>query len=188
MNDESRNIVRSMLGGDGSIQTCAECECPAHPLTDEDLRVVLKNARLQIDAWLDGQLDIPEIVMTLLTFGETLWKGQRWAACACRDGGRYLVPPTRPRLNPAQPAERDGDLPAPERGVSWLYRLHGEGGRLLYVGVSNNLPARVRTHRSTFTGLIQRVTFVRYEDRRAALDAELAAIANEMPAFNVVGS
>ena len=186
MNDESRSIVRSMLGGDGSAQTCTECEGHAHSITDEDLRIILKNARLQIDTWLDGQLDIAEVVVSLLTFGETLWRAQRGAACTCRDGGHYFVPPARPRL--AEPVERDGDLPSPERGVTWLYRLHGEGNRLLYVGTTNNLPARVRTHQSTFAGLIQRVTFVRYEDRRAALDAELTAIANEMPAFNVVGS
>lgn len=73
----------------------------------------------------------------------------------------------------------------PEKGFH-LYRLW-RGERLLYVGVSTRLAARLRVHYRNWGDLIDRVTYVEYPNKRAMLDAELQAIIHEHPAFNQAG-
>lgn len=74
-------------------------------------------------------------------------------------------------------------IPLPAPGFH-LYRLWSADGRLLYVGISTNLPARIRVHRARWGDLIDRVTWEEHPDERAMLAAERRAITDEDPAFN----
>jgi predicted GIY-YIG superfamily endonuclease len=64
--------------------------------------------------------------------------------------------------------------PQPNNGRTALYRHFGKSGRLLYVGVSLNAPARLAQHRehSHWFAEIERVEFEWYPSRSAALIAE----------------
>jgi hypothetical protein len=66
----------------------------------------------------------------------------------------------------------------------YLYRLWAADDRLLYVGVSTNLSARLRVHRARWGDLIDHVTWEEQPDERTMLAAERQAITNEDPAFN----
>jgi len=68
-----------------------------------------------------------------------------------------------------------------------LYRLWASDGRLLYVGVSVHLSARLRVHRARWGDLIARETWEEHPDERAMLAAERRAITDEDPAFNQAG-
>ena len=70
-----------------------------------------------------------------------------------------------------------------------LYRFYGEGGALLYVGITANLESRWLDHErlKPWWPQVARKTFEWHEDRPAALKAELAAIKTERPVHNVVG-
>lgn len=81
--------------------------------------------------------------------------------------------------------QRQFDLPA--RGRFVLYRLWGEDQRLLYIGVSRNVPARIRTHQGTWGDLIVSVTTEEFEDAAAMFAAEREAIRAELPALNCQG-
>ena len=78
---------------------------------------------------------------------------------------------------------------AREAGVelepNWLYRLYDDGGRLLYIGITRNLEARLRSHRRRLGDLLAHHTVEQYPDRATALQAEARAIEEEYPAFNV---
>lgn len=65
-----------------------------------------------------------------------------------------------------------------------LYRLWAADGRLLYVGVSTCLSARLRVHRKRWGDLIDHATWEAHPDERAMLDAERQAITDEDPALN----
>lgn len=65
-----------------------------------------------------------------------------------------------------------------------LYRLWDANDRLLYVGVSTNLSARLRVHRKRWGDLIDHATWEAHPDERAMLDAERQAITDEDPALN----
>lgn len=65
-----------------------------------------------------------------------------------------------------------------------LYRLWAEDDRLLYVGVSTRLRARLRSHRRKLGDLIHRVTWEEHPDAVAMLAAEREAIREEYPALN----
>jgi len=67
-----------------------------------------------------------------------------------------------------------------------LYRFFDRTDALLYIGISVNLPARLRQHRSdkAWWLAISRVQVEYFPIRRAALDAEKHAIETEGPLFN----
>lgn len=92
-------------------------------------------------------------------------------------------PPKRPQRR-AKSIEVDHE--APTSGF-YLYRLWTASGRLLYVGVSATLRARLRIHRRRHGDLIDHITWEEHPDMRAVLAAELVAIRDEDPALNRAG-
>jgi hypothetical protein len=86
------------------------------------------------------------------------------------------------RSTPRPPLDRD----VPSSGF-YLYRLWGVDGRLLYIGVSTRLSARLRVHRSRWGDLIHHVTWDEHVDEGSMLAAERKAITDEDPAFNKAG-
>lgn len=69
-----------------------------------------------------------------------------------------------------------------------LYRWWDEDDALLYVGISDHLGSRTHGHAmgSSWMEFAVRSAVERYPSRRAALDAEEAAIKAEQPLFNDV--
>lgn len=70
-----------------------------------------------------------------------------------------------------------------------LYRLFGADGTLLYVGVTRDIPSRFAQHEvyKPWWPRVARKTMTWYGSRNEALTAELAAIADEGPLFNIKG-
>lgn len=70
-----------------------------------------------------------------------------------------------------------------------LYRLFDSEGALLYVGVAGNPGRRWEQHagEKPWWGLVARTTLQHFEHRQDALVAELEAIRNEDPIYNIVG-
>jgi DNA-binding transcriptional regulator YiaG len=67
-----------------------------------------------------------------------------------------------------------------------LYRLYDENGILLYVGVCQNVQARLLMHKHSkpwFRNVVD-IEIESYENKNAALLAETKAIVNERPQFN----
>lgn len=80
------------------------------------------------------------------------------------------------------------------RGKHVVYRMY-EDGRLLYVGMSRNLPERIRTHRDHVVPsywwhrhAVDRVVVRILPTREAAREAEIAAIRDEAPRYNVLNN
>jgi hypothetical protein len=73
--------------------------------------------------------------------------------------------------------------------VAELYRHYDKYGCLLYVGISLCTAARLSQHRaqSPWFESIARIEIQRFETREMARRAELHAIRNEQPLFNVAG-
>ena len=71
-------------------------------------------------------------------------------------------------------------------GEHFVYRLRDAKGHLLYVGVTNNLPRRLATHEreKSWWSDVAAIDTSTYPDRREALDAERAAVAQEKPRHN----
>lgn len=68
-----------------------------------------------------------------------------------------------------------------------LYRFFDEDGALLYIGISESPLVRLDAHASTqpWWGHVRSATFEHFGTRQEVLDAEVAAIRDERPAFNV---
>lgn len=67
-----------------------------------------------------------------------------------------------------------------------LYRFYGAGGTLLYIGITNSIPVRLKAHdkgKPWWTG-VTNITVEHYPDRRAVLEAERRAIVTERPLYN----
>jgi predicted GIY-YIG superfamily endonuclease len=87
-------------------------------------------------------------------------------------------------------------LPAPsvetgvlDRGNVAVYRLFGETGVLLYVGVAKNPEKRFKQHhdKEWWSGVdFERTTITWYPDKAEAFEAERQAIESEMPIYNIV--
>lgn len=75
---------------------------------------------------------------------------------------------------------------APRCKGHWLYRLFDRRGRLLYVGVTRNPRARLRSHLRRWSPLVQGALWERRRDGADLLAAEAEAIDREYPALNVV--
>lgn len=75
-------------------------------------------------------------------------------------------------------------------GPTTVYRMFDADDRLLYVGVTCNTEQRWARHResSAWWPLVARKTLTVFPNRRAALDAESAAIQSEAPEHNVTGN
>ena len=84
-------------------------------------------------------------------------------------------------------ARRAAVSPRPPRSGLYLYRLWTEDGRLLYVGVSSRLRARLASHRRRWPDLWTDATWEEHPDEISMLTAEATAIADEDPAMNVRG-
>lgn len=77
--------------------------------------------------------------------------------------------------------------PASESPCS-VYRLFDNGGRLLYVGISDDAVRRLREHtKKPWWGSVASVTWQVLDSRDEALKAELTAIRSERPVHNIVG-
>jgi hypothetical protein len=72
-------------------------------------------------------------------------------------------------------------------GVTQLYRLWGQEGELLYVGISNNIRRRHREHSKNkpWWGQVQSKTICEFITRDDALKAEYHAINTECPKYNI---
>ena len=69
----------------------------------------------------------------------------------------------------------------------YVYRMYDEGGRLLYVGISKTLATRLTQHHrdKPWANEIASVMGKRYTSREAARAAEIEAIQNEDPRYNI---
>jgi DNA-directed RNA polymerase specialized sigma24 family protein len=78
--------------------------------------------------------------------------------------------------------------PAETEGRSAVYRVFGDGERLLYVGSSERPRQRWHEHRSrtVWWPLAKAYSLTWFEDRATAYAAEAQAIASELPEFNQV--
>lgn len=72
--------------------------------------------------------------------------------------------------------------------MTTLYRLYSNAGRLLYVGVADNWPSRMKQHarEKPWWGEVASTRFEQYDSRDKALSAEAAAIRSERPIHNVL--
>lgn len=70
-----------------------------------------------------------------------------------------------------------------------LYRFFNSNGRLLYVGISWSVAHRLKEHRTTqaWWHQVQTITIETHSTREAALTAEITAIQNERPRYNIRG-
>ena len=67
-----------------------------------------------------------------------------------------------------------------------LYRFFNKSGKLLYVGITKNMPTRMGSHQKTKPwNQVRTITLEHFPDRRMALAAEVDAIANERPKWNL---
>ena len=71
-----------------------------------------------------------------------------------------------------------------------VYRFYNENDRLLYVGITDNWPARFHEHakKSAWYKDARRIDLKPFETRQEALAEELNAIHNEDPLWNINGS
>lgn len=71
--------------------------------------------------------------------------------------------------------------------MSWVYRCFDVDGHLLYIGRTGSPRRRVTNHRST-TSWWPEVARMSWERHKDAELAELLAIVNEHPRYNVAGN
>jgi predicted GIY-YIG superfamily endonuclease len=71
-----------------------------------------------------------------------------------------------------------------------VYRFYDDADRLLYVGITSNLPTRFRDHQSGSSWWTEqrRATVVWMDSRAEAADEERAAICSEKPQCNIQGT
>jgi predicted GIY-YIG superfamily endonuclease len=76
------------------------------------------------------------------------------------------------------------------RSPTTLYRLYNSQDRLLYIGIAGNPGRRFQQHRGDkpWWGEVSRTELEHYADRDQAAAAELEAIRDEKPLYNVVGA
>jgi predicted GIY-YIG superfamily endonuclease len=84
------------------------------------------------------------------------------------------------------PEQRTGDEEPASRCA--LYRFYAIDGTLLYIGITQELPTRLRTHdrKQPWYCKVARITVEHFATRVEALEAEAAAIRAEGPLYNVV--
>jgi predicted GIY-YIG superfamily endonuclease len=90
---------------------------------------------------------------------------------------------------PPDPVIQEAEMTGAGIPTTALYRFFDADGKLLYLGVSDNLAARFKWHRETqsWWGDVARKTIAWYGTRNKALAAEDYAIKTERPAHNRQG-
>lgn len=70
--------------------------------------------------------------------------------------------------------------------MTTLYRFFDRSGTLIYVGISDNWPTRMKQHSRTqdWFDEIAQITFETWPDRESAEEAERQAVINEGPTYN----
>lgn len=151
---------------------------PASPAGLDDL--LSRAAHLWIDAYGTGA----EPYST--TFNRFLWAAEHiWFDASA---SRYTPAEEPELLEPERPA-RSGRSTAPRRREEChLYRLWGPDGRLVYIGVTRCLKARLKAHRKRWDEKVWGwATWAEYPDAASMLAAERRAIADEAPPLNIAG-
>jgi hypothetical protein len=116
-------------------------------------------------------------------------------------GHLHVVPddyePERPEREPAEAGNAASGTPKPKpSSASWVpvphavYRYYDADDVLLYVGISKQLAVRERTHiqNAVWMKYATRSAITRYPSKLEARRAEVSAIKNEHPVFNVAGN
>lgn len=92
-------------------------------------------------------------------------------------------------IKPESPSERwrHRDLFPPDLKGSWLYRMVGHDGELLYVGITRNPVERWRCHARTrqWWSRVAEIRIQAHPSEGSALAAERLAIREERPLHNV---
>lgn len=72
--------------------------------------------------------------------------------------------------------------------MSTLYRYYDKNNVLLYVGISVNAVYRFTQHKnkSSWVDDIERIEIEKFESKKEASEAEVKAIRNEKPLYNVI--
>lgn len=86
--------------------------------------------------------------------------------------------------------ERGQRVMAEDNKPTTLYRYYDGHGDLLYVGITNTGHGRAEDHvrGAVWWPMAVKADFRHYPTRAAAMDAEMEAIKNEVPRFNIQGS
>lgn len=189
MNDaaESNAAMWRLLGGHGANQTCAQCD--GRPVGyGVDYTVFFKNIAVEASRWVaEGKADAGSLG-DLVAVASLIAYSDEAGECTCSDGGIWTtVPQPAAVSSEITLVSAYSDFPNSKSGMHWLYRLWSPDDRLIYVGVTRNLQARIDQHRRRFAGSLASVSFQPYDSYEAVLAAENAAIVNEHPAFNVAG-
>jgi len=89
-------------------------------------------------------------------------------------------------LRPQPPLET-GELPVPMRGEAFVYRMYDENGDVLYVGVADDVSARVGKHHQErlWFPRVRRIVWERHPSRADAEHAERYFIAQLVPEHNI---
>lgn len=73
--------------------------------------------------------------------------------------------------------------------MTTLYRIYGEGGALLYVGITGDYDKRMRQHsEKAWWSEVRRIETEDHDDPKEAREAERLAIKGEAPKFNRAGN
>lgn len=94
---------------------------------------------------------------------------------------------TRREFQVNDPNDPALDIPAGQDTPHRLYRFFGEGGVLLYIGITDDLPTRLSSHRreKSWWREWRGITATPYPSRQALEAAEIEAIKAEKPLYNV---
>ena len=178
----SGDVVRRRMYDPQDTELCSECWGPKQPLDYLQVEMVLEAALLSITEILAAEwrpLDFEAVAALMDGF---IGLVNRRGACECAGN----TAKTRGRKHAPLKVKKQ-EYPSPVPGHFWLYRLWTTDERLLYVGITRNLEARMRRHRERFGSAFSRVTHEVYGSHAEVLEAERVAIANEHPAFNLEG-
>lgn len=159
--DESQEMRRAIFGALPGFDWCGGCGTATREITEQEATDTISMLYLHV---LDGGSAV-ETLDGATWFMETFQRYRLRGTCRCRREAKEVVP-------------NDG---------FYLYRLWSADDRLLYVGVSVKLRARLRTHRRKMADLIDHVTWEEHLDAASMLVAELEAIRSEHPALNKAG-
>ena len=148
---------------------------PTPPVVDpNDLASVLTG----LSFWLDAPVD----VLTAIARGEQDSELIVWTGYGAVE---YVVDREPPRKPLPQRIERAKPLAKPP--VYTLYRLLDANERVLYIGITKNITARLRAHHRKWGTVIASTRLEEYDDPESLLEAEAAAIHDEQPPFNSAG-
>ncbi len=186
----SRQEIWDRLEAPGErVERCGACGGVSSLVTDGDTEQLLERLIEYVGDRLALSDDLVEDLGDIVTALNAYRNDAYSPLCRCGEAewGRYpsvrfgAGPTRRRRKLPAV------ELPKSKPGVFWLYRIWAHDDRLVYVGVTRNLQARMRRHRETYGEAVHRVTYEQHSSREAVLEAERIAIATEHPAFNLEG-